>query len=417
MEEPRWDTLYHGWPKGTCWYVQSWHIHANLNIILASLGGTPRGRTSGDFPWKSLPKKLARLGYVLINYPDEISMPGELWPTISCSKGIHDLTQQHRTSLINCLKAGTLTIRAVTNDAAHLRLTTSNDPVIIGEAPSTSSMYSCGRRAFADGRIDQKGLSHLQWSPSPVPQLPSSSVSRCRTQVIMEITQLPPHLASITRPPPRPASWRVHKCSTVRTEHLIPSIASIKGGSSTTESNSEDASTDDCENEEPRVSRSGRRPVKCLRCWLNTSILRSIVDRTCMSLNTFCAYTSNLNLISRCLRVRVSASSLTSSLWSLVMNLLLYRSLSGASQRPGYSTGHLYTLHCWTSITFCTFVFAFILSIVLTYLARMKLMMACRIRDPAPTKSSISMRPHPFFSATFRIPNYPPSIFYNPFQG
>ncbi|KAG2113976.1 hypothetical protein DEU56DRAFT_710710, partial [Suillus clintonianus] len=101
---------------------------------------------------------LARLGYVLVNYPDETLMPGELRSTFCRTKGIHDLNQRHRANIINHLKTGTLTIRAVTSDAARMRLTTSKDPVVIGEAPLACSMHSCGRRAFADGRIDQKGL-------------------------------------------------------------------------------------------------------------------------------------------------------------------------------------------------------------------------------------------------------------------
>jgi hypothetical protein len=71
----------------------SQHIDTNLDIIVASLGSTPYGHTGGDFLWKTLPKELACLGYILINYPDETLMPGKLQPTISCSKGIHDLTQ------------------------------------------------------------------------------------------------------------------------------------------------------------------------------------------------------------------------------------------------------------------------------------------------------------------------------------
>ncbi|KAG2092830.1 uncharacterized protein F5147DRAFT_551765, partial [Suillus discolor] len=92
------------------------------------------------------------------NYPDETLMPGKLCPSLSRTKGIHDLSHQHRANLINHLKAGTLTIRAVVSNAARIRLTTSKDPVIIGDAPSACSMHSHGQCAFADGRIDRKGL-------------------------------------------------------------------------------------------------------------------------------------------------------------------------------------------------------------------------------------------------------------------
>ncbi|KAG1864625.1 hypothetical protein C8R48DRAFT_588982, partial [Suillus tomentosus] len=53
---------------------------------------------------------LARLGYFLIDYPDETLMPGEIRPSLTRSKGIHDLTIPHRDNLVNALKSGTLTI-------------------------------------------------------------------------------------------------------------------------------------------------------------------------------------------------------------------------------------------------------------------------------------------------------------------
>ncbi|KAG1865310.1 hypothetical protein F4604DRAFT_1535494, partial [Suillus subluteus] len=101
---------------------------------------------------------LARLGYVLVDYPEKTLMPGETRVDLVHAKGTRDLTAQHRHSLINALKSGTLTIRAVTSDAARVRLASSEDPVIIGEAPIARSAHSHGRRMFADGRIDWQGL-------------------------------------------------------------------------------------------------------------------------------------------------------------------------------------------------------------------------------------------------------------------
>ncbi|KAG2096050.1 uncharacterized protein F5147DRAFT_778412 [Suillus discolor] len=100
-------------------------IMGGLTALVASVSGTLRGRTQNDFPWKTLPKELARLGCCLVNYPNKTLMPGETRPTLSRSKGIHDLTLPHRINLVNALKMGTLTIRAVTNDAARTRLTMS----------------------------------------------------------------------------------------------------------------------------------------------------------------------------------------------------------------------------------------------------------------------------------------------------
>jgi hypothetical protein len=101
--------------------------------------------------------------------------------SLSRTKGIHDLSHHHRVNLINHLKAGTLTIQAVKSNAAHTHLTISKDPVIIREAPSACLLHSHGWRAFADGRIDRKGLPRLSL-PSSLP------TSHHCTQVIVEIT-------------------------------------------------------------------------------------------------------------------------------------------------------------------------------------------------------------------------------------
>ncbi|KAG2123257.1 hypothetical protein DEU56DRAFT_745549 [Suillus clintonianus] len=131
-----------------------------------------------------------------------------------------------------------------------MRLTTSKDPVVIGEAPLACSMHSCGRRAFADGRIDQKGLPRLPRLHLP----PSTPSSRRRAQVVVEIT----------RPPPRPASRAVRKPSVTRTSNLIPPITSVKGGTSGSEYDNS-ADNDDDEDEESQVSEIDSRPVKRLR--------------------------------------------------------------------------------------------------------------------------------------------------------
>ncbi|KAG1904168.1 uncharacterized protein F5891DRAFT_977058 [Suillus fuscotomentosus] len=139
------------------------------------------------------------------------TFPGKHSQKNSLALGIHDLPQQHRISLVNCLKEGTLTIRAVTNDAAHLRLTTSKDPVVIGDVPSACSMHSRGRRAFADGRIDRKGL---------------------------------------------PPSRAFYKPSATRTKNLIPPIASVKGGSSSSEYANSTGNEIHSEDEESQIAHS-----------------------------------------------------------------------------------------------------------------------------------------------------------------
>ncbi|KAG1886295.1 hypothetical protein F4604DRAFT_1918025 [Suillus subluteus] len=168
-------------------------IMRGITALVASIGGTLCRGTQTDFPWKTLPNKLARFGR---------------------TKGIHNLTLPHPVSLVNALKTGTLTIRAVTSDTAHTRLITSQDPIIIGEAPSHNSIHSHGRHAFANGAIDRIGLPHLA-------MLPLTPPTRRHVQVFVEISCPPPRPASrvhkavppsveISHPPPQPAS-RVHK--------------------------------------------------------------------------------------------------------------------------------------------------------------------------------------------------------------
>ncbi|KAG1839147.1 hypothetical protein DFJ58DRAFT_733506 [Suillus subalutaceus] len=230
-------------------------IMGGITALVASVGGTLRGRTSNDFPWKTLPKELARLGCRLVNYPDDTLMPGEIRPTLIRSKGIHDLTLPHRVNLVNALKMGTLTIQAMTNDTARKRLTMSWDPVIIAEAPSYRSNHSRARRVFANGDIDFRGprrlclspFYHLPLVPLHLPIVPLhllvvflhlllvlQHVLRVLTHllcVLMHLLLVPPAPAArpaihptrrtqvfveISRPPPRPAS-RAIPSSTART--------------------------------------------------------------------------------------------------------------------------------------------------------------------------------------------------------
>ncbi|KAG1800606.1 uncharacterized protein BJ212DRAFT_1487940 [Suillus subaureus] len=218
-------------------------IMGGMRALTASLGGMLHGCTSADFPWKTLPKELAHLGYVLTNYPDDTLIPGELHPSLSRTKGIHDLSHHHRVNLVNHLKAGTLTIQAVKSDAARTHLTTSKDPIIIREAPSACSLHSHGQHAFADGQIDRKGLPRLS--------LPSSLPTSCRhTQVIVEIT----------RPPPRPASQAVPKPFAVHISDPIPHIASVKGRPSSSKDDDMTGSANDEDESELQFSDSESHP-------------------------------------------------------------------------------------------------------------------------------------------------------------
>ncbi|KAG2087541.1 uncharacterized protein F5147DRAFT_781305 [Suillus discolor] len=129
-------------------------VMGGLTVLVASVGGTLRGHAKNNFPWKTLPKELAQLVFFLEGYPDETIMPSEIRPSVTRSKGIHNLTRAHCENLVNALKSGTLTIQAVTSDAACTRLIMSRDPIIIGEAPRHRSVHSHRRCAFANSDFD-----------------------------------------------------------------------------------------------------------------------------------------------------------------------------------------------------------------------------------------------------------------------
>ncbi|KAG2091663.1 uncharacterized protein F5147DRAFT_779950 [Suillus discolor] len=53
-------------------------VMSGLTALVTSVGGTLHGHAKNNFPWKTLPKELAQLGFFLEGYPDETIMPGEI---------------------------------------------------------------------------------------------------------------------------------------------------------------------------------------------------------------------------------------------------------------------------------------------------------------------------------------------------
>lgn len=116
-------------------------------------------------------------------------MPGERRPTLAKSKGIHDLTVHEQDLLADALKMNSITVQQVSSDKAHHKIMTSHAPIIFREAPQWDSQNLHGRRAFLNGQIDRKGLSHVKMaeaSPEPsseasvVLSLPAPSHQLCR---------------------------------------------------------------------------------------------------------------------------------------------------------------------------------------------------------------------------------------------
>lgn len=112
--------------------------------------GKLEGR-GGTFPWKLLPRELARRGYVLQHYPENVLMPGEKRDTLIRSKGIHDLSLRERQVFANALKNNLLTVKTITRQRALAHLMASRSPVIIEEAPASHSVHKRGQCWYANG--------------------------------------------------------------------------------------------------------------------------------------------------------------------------------------------------------------------------------------------------------------------------
>ncbi|KAG1727946.1 uncharacterized protein EDB91DRAFT_1253684 [Suillus paluster] len=115
-----------------------------------------------------LPAILARRGYILKNYLENILMPGERHATLAKSKGIHNLSIHKWRVLADALKNNSLTVKTVATDALE------------------NLMASW----FADGQIDRLGLSHL--GNTTPPKSCAVSSKRWRLRVFVEVPQAPP---------------------------------------------------------------------------------------------------------------------------------------------------------------------------------------------------------------------------------
>ncbi|KAI5988554.1 hypothetical protein EDD15DRAFT_2172450, partial [Pisolithus albus] len=133
-------------------YVLSLNYIANS---LFSLVGRGCNWASGRlFPWKNLPKNLAKSSIVCYNFPDNVLFPGEERQPRpkGGSKGISDLT------LAEC---GTL-IAALTDKSKHgLHFVVKPDlhgsPIIYGAPPDTDSKHAFAKRMYANLKCDRHG--------------------------------------------------------------------------------------------------------------------------------------------------------------------------------------------------------------------------------------------------------------------
>ncbi|KIJ12446.1 hypothetical protein PAXINDRAFT_14770 [Paxillus involutus ATCC 200175] len=113
------------------------------------------------FPWKYLPAKLAKSGVRGINYPAEVSFPGEERNPRpkGGSKGISDLTLAECSMLVVALRdtsKGGLRFKLMVDMKAELMA--SQVPVIEGAAPEHDSPHPCVKRMFCNLKTDRQGL-------------------------------------------------------------------------------------------------------------------------------------------------------------------------------------------------------------------------------------------------------------------
>ncbi|KAG1775775.1 hypothetical protein EV702DRAFT_1198981 [Suillus placidus] len=132
---------------GTRW------IKAEISRQLASLGG--KFLSSKKFPWNTLPGELTRQGMMIKGYPEDVILPGEYHA--SKSKGIANLTLKEAGEVIAALKAGTMCLKKVSEDK-QAQILISECPVVEGARPPADSVHPAGRRLFANGLSDRKGL-------------------------------------------------------------------------------------------------------------------------------------------------------------------------------------------------------------------------------------------------------------------
>lgn len=126
---------------------------------------------------------LASSGVVCKNYPEDVLLPGEIREGMAKGKGISDLTLHEQALISKALDDDSHPLKFVCakdkkgghpvnissfEDRTYiveLALVSSKAPVIIGAPPSFDSKDQHGRRKFADGTVDRRGLPRSKRAP------------------------------------------------------------------------------------------------------------------------------------------------------------------------------------------------------------------------------------------------------------
>ncbi|KAG1859751.1 hypothetical protein F4604DRAFT_1930477 [Suillus subluteus] len=173
---------------------------------VAKFGG--KFGTDRVFPWKLMPSALADNNICIKGYPaHKCLLPGEARDTTSNSKskGVASLTQKEVLILMDSLKSKMMYVEKV-DASKRAAVMSSQQPVIIGEAPPSDYSHTGARRLFIDGHIDYNGPSRIQVSAATT-KVKKSTTSAAKSTTSVEVLVPPPSrpFKVVARPGPPPS--------------------------------------------------------------------------------------------------------------------------------------------------------------------------------------------------------------------
>jgi hypothetical protein len=167
-------------------------IKDSITNLLRANGGT--WASEAKFPWKDMAPRLATCGLVLVNWPEDVPLPGTEQGAARKSKGISALTHHQQKTLVAAIRDSENPLRfekanksgmyhegirtTHTNTMTSLDLSNNRQPVIIGVKPSAKSKHSAPRRLFADWHVDRNNC----LDRSPPAQSSGAKASKSSTE-------------------------------------------------------------------------------------------------------------------------------------------------------------------------------------------------------------------------------------------
>ncbi|KAG1812851.1 uncharacterized protein BJ212DRAFT_1482912 [Suillus subaureus] len=220
------------------------------------LGGKPT--STRLFPWKTLPSELTCMLMVIKRYLEDVLLPGGLHTTVN--KGISNLTLKETGILVAALKAGTMSIKKV-SEAKQAKVLTSECPVLEGAPPAADSVHTAGCCLFVNSKSDHLG--------APC-QKQSTAATQIKGKTSKKASILPPsnnesdnepNVAVLVHPKP-PPSWefKVVACLTgqkkvEKKKEVILVSSDSPSGSEDLNEDMEEAATHDTDYEDDVLSK------------------------------------------------------------------------------------------------------------------------------------------------------------------